>query len=590
MSKLQAACAPILLIALAGCGSWDDDEDRVPFWGFEQDTDSETETETPQDPGCQEHYLDLDGRCIRYVNFASENPECGFTWNTAFTDIQSGIDSAFAAALIHGGCQVWVAGGLYRSYVWSPTNSIKLRPGVSVFGGFAGTEKLLHQRDIPSHPTIIDGREEDGAGHSYHVVLGSSDSILDGFIVQGGLADGDPPHHRGGGLYLNAASTKVRNCVLRENRAIDGGAVFIYALQPSFADTVFQDNEAVNGGAVYSINGFPSFTDVEFLDNRADIDGGAVFFEQHYGACHPKLAEAVLESNAAGGSGGAVYNRGCSIKIDNVELEGNTAGTDGGAVATYGGSVIMENVDVRGNAAVRDGGGILAHMTKIELNRSVIHDNRANRDAGGAYLITTFGKIFSTRVTGNRGSRNGGGLAVLFDSPWVVNTTVTGNRATSGGGVHNGPRAEPTLINCLLHGNRALLAGGGLFNAELASPEIVNSILWGDLPDEIRNEDGGMAAARFSTIQGGYPGHHVFDLDPLLAKEGHWHGGGGDDEFEEYVWVDGDYSLTGGSPCIDFSDETVAPSHDASGQFWAETPGHGLPGIKVDMGPFDYIP
>jgi predicted outer membrane repeat protein len=586
--------APLLalLAAGAGCGSIDDDErSTVAFWEFEEDTDSETETsEAPVDETCPDNYLDTSGRCIRYVNFASEDPVCGLTWDTAFNDIQSGIDAAFSAALVLGQCEVWVAQGTYRSYLDAPTDSIKLRPYVSVYGGFAGNETQLSGRDVAAHPTVIDGREEDGPGRSFHVVLGSSGATLDGFVVQGGEAMGDPPHHRGGGLYLNAASTKVRGCLFRGNRAVDGGAVFIYALQPTFVDTVFEDNEAERGGAVYGINGLPIFNDVRLAGNRAAAGGGAAFFEEYYGGCHVSFSKAVFEVNEAGGDGGAIRSEGCSIKLDGSRLEDNVAGGDGGAIAAFRGFLSLEQTAVRANEAGRDGGGILAQLNGVEILRSTIEGNRAGRDAGGLFLITTFGKVFSSLLSANRASRDGGGLAVLYDAPRVVNTSITGNSATSGGGVHNGARAEPVLINDLLHGNRASFRGGGIYNADLAAPRIANTILWNDFPDEIREEGVSGMELSYSLVQGGYPGEWVLDQDPLLRKEGRWLDTGIQEEPGDDTWEDGDYRLSSGSPCIDFSDETPAPSSDAAGVFWSDMPDVGLPGVKVDMGPLDYTP
>jgi predicted outer membrane repeat protein len=596
MSQRVEACyrtARLLavLALLAGCGSTDDERDRMSFWEFEEDTDSETETyDTPDAGGCPENYLDNLGRCIRYVNFESENPVCGYTWDTSYPDIQSGIDAAFTAALVLGHCEVWVAEGVYRSFTGSPTDSIKLRPWVSVYGGFAGDETLLANRDIAAHPTVIDGREEEGPGHSYHVVLGSTGAALDGMIVQGGVADGDPPHHRGGGIYLNAASTKVRGCVFRENRAVDGGAAFIYAMQPAFSETVFEDNQAENGGAVYSINGLPLFGDVTFSGNRAEVAGGAAFFEQNYGGCHATLSEALFEDNEAAGDGGAIYNLGCSVTVNYGDFDGNTAALDGGGIATYRGVLTLESCTVSANEAGRDGGGVLAQLTAVDLARCVVADNRAARDAGGVSLTTTFGKLFSSRVVGNRGGRNGGGLAILYDTPRVVNTAITGNRADSGGGIHNGARAEPDLINALIHGNRASFRGAGIYNADLAAPRILNTIIWNDLPDEFYDEGKGGAEVSYSLVRGGYSGSNVLDQDPLLRQEGSWLDDGILGEPGDDTWIDGDYHLLAGSPCIDFSDETEAPSYDAEGDFWMDEPDAGLPGVTVDMGPLDYAP
>ena len=104
-------------LAVAGCGR-EDAVDPVPFWEADTETDSTSDTGIPpEDEDCPEDFVDDAGRCIRYVRFDAETPECGFTWNTAFAEIQPAIESAYSAALVHGTCEVWVAEGDRKSVV-----------------------------------------------------------------------------------------------------------------------------------------------------------------------------------------------------------------------------------------------------------------------------------------------------------------------------------------------------------------------------------------------------------------------------------------------------------------------------------------
>ncbi|GAH95781.1 unnamed protein product, partial [marine sediment metagenome] len=92
-------------------------------------------------------------------------------------------------------------------------------------------------------------------------------------------------------------------------------------------------------------------------------------------------------------------------------------------------------------------------------------------------------------------------------------------------------------------------------------------------------------------IQGGWPGLGNIDADPLFVELGYWADVNDQNIVVEpnepnAIWVDGDYHLLEGSPCIDAGD----PNYVAEPN---ETDLDGRPrviGGRIDMGAYEYSP
>ena len=265
----------------------------------------------------------------------------GSTWNDAFLR----LDDALSAAAASGGSvlEVWVAAGTYRpdtSLLAEPRDaSFGLVSGVSVYGGFAGGETGIADRDPEANPTILSGdlaaNDLPGflnrADNVFHVLRSSAnDARLDGFFVRGGAALAPAAETRGGGLLCVGGSPVIVDCCFEDNEAVEGGAAAFDGAEGVVINARFSGNRAERGGA---------------LIGRA--------------ASTTRIASSLFESNEAilpDGRGGALFDDGSSLQLVNLTVLNNVAATDGaGIVAVNGASTRLRNAILWANS---DAGGV----------------------------------------------------------------------------------------------------------------------------------------------------------------------------------------------------------------------------------------
>jgi len=172
---------------------------------------------------------------VIYVNAAATGAGDGSTWADAYVAVQPALDAAQA------GDQVWVAAGRY-------IGCIRLKEGVGLYGGFAGTEDPngfdLTTRSVAANRTILDG---DQAGS---VVTGPSGATnacrIDGFTITNGNAIS------GGGVFLYSSSPLIANNTIISNKArYGGGGLWVISSAATIINNVITGNAAESGGALY---------------------------------------------------------------------------------------------------------------------------------------------------------------------------------------------------------------------------------------------------------------------------------------------------------------------------------------------------
>lgn len=295
----------------------------------------------------------------------------GASWATAFPDVQAAVDAASAV----GGGEVWVAAGVYRPGT-ARASSFAMRPGVGLFGGFAGGEPERGARDWRRNPTVLSGALGGGI-HAYHVVRGCAGGLLDGFVVRDGRADGRIADGFGGGLFNWGpdASPVVRNTLITDNAARDGGGVFCFGdVRAYFQNVAITHNRAWMGGGVSLRFGASVRLDDCLIEgNEARHRGGGAVV--NYGSC-PEFNRVAFVGNRTGGCGGAVWAADQASQYGGTEpvfrgcaFTGNRAACEGGALANFDGVLTRlescafgDNHGGRGNDLANTHHGRLAEL------------------------------------------------------------------------------------------------------------------------------------------------------------------------------------------------------------------------------------
>ncbi len=360
----------------------------------------------------------------RFVNvqLASGNDD-GTSWANAYRTVD-GVARALDAATSG---EIWVARGTYRPTSGSNRmQSMILRRGIRLYGGFDGTESSLAQRDVVNNVTVLSGdlALDDAlmnfADNSLHVVLIRNTQAgvrLDGFTIEGGNADvASPPHGNtdggGGVLVEQQAGALVVQCTFRGNRALHAG------------------------GAVH-------------------VDGG-----------NSEIRSCRFENNTSTAYGGAVAVEWGTTTIDRCEFSGNTAAAGGGLILLNLSAVHVTNSLFVANVAsgITGGGaiGLTNHHSPVVTNCTVVGNSAPNGTVGGI-RITGPTRVANCIVWGNSGAGGASGSANQIGpaaSTTVLNSCVSGGFPGSGN-LSVDPRFENpgTMDFHLVYGSPCIDAG-----------------------------------------------------------------------------------------------------------------------------------
>ncbi len=449
---------------------------------------------------------------IIYVDSSAVSGQnTGADWDNAYTDLQD------ALGVITGGNEIWVAKGTY--FPTDDTNReiyFELPSNVILLGGFTGDETNSQQRDWEQYQTILSGDiglEGDSLDNSYTVLYAidtGSDTKLDGFIIEGGNANGsvpiDPstgPKKSGGGFYLKGQDKDVlmsiHNCVFRNNFATyNGGGIFLVnanagSVNTSFDNCQFYNNSAGLGGGISKFGGGHAAYENEInncsFENNKALFGGAIHIVNTYGANPIQILNASFFNNISTIGGAAIHlqhviNDTSTFKVEGCVFNGNESPGGGTLfidvinneysiriiqnqfISNIGGAIlfnalIVPDIIIKSCSFINEGIAIFGLFN--EINNCLFVKNGNGIQIPGFEPEPYSASINNCTFFGNSGSSYGGVLSLGPDQieVHINNSILVKNTAQFGGNIGVGDNTTKIFLNnCLTDFDSCL---GGIY-------------------------------------------------------------------------------------------------------------------------------
>ncbi len=245
---------------------------------------------------------------VVYVDADARGVNSGTSWTDAYALLSTAIEKTSAQD------EIWVAEGTYAP--------VRLKTGVKVIGGFAGTETAASESDPDAHKTYVSGS---GRTRALESVENESSTVLRGFYIVDGFID---VPNIGGGLLLKDSDAMFVNCVFTRNRSVAmGGAVAIRGGSPTFVNCRFHGNDGGWGsGAVFNrTRGTTTFVNCLFYENTAWETGAITVLT----GTTTFLNCTITDNHATKGKAGALFDVLGKAVLRNCILWNNTSPVTG---------------------------------------------------------------------------------------------------------------------------------------------------------------------------------------------------------------------------------------------------------------------
>ncbi len=331
----------------------------------------------------------MNAMIVRVIPTGSDAND-GSSWSLAKKTIIGAVSAA------HTGDEIWVASGDY-------SEKVSLTGGVSIYGGFAGTELIRSERN----PSVNTSRIKPSSGSCITVATGAGlDTVIDGMSLStagspGILCSNASPtisnnvvHGNGGGISLmNSAAVVVANAIGAS--ATNGGGIYISGGSPTIKDNSFCFNFAENlGGCIYLLNTTAMIVHNRFCStgNRLYATKGGVIYSNTSAAM---ILANYFQSNIADSGAAIEYGGSAALVIANNIMIGNGAFSGGAIINGLGSNAKIVNNTIVSNYSAT--GGVI----NIGTNSATIANNVIAYNSAGVDYKSKSAKFFTNDVFGN---------------------------------------------------------------------------------------------------------------------------------------------------------------------------------------------
>jgi predicted outer membrane repeat protein len=406
-----------------------------------------------------------------FVNEKASGKNDGSSWTDAFVDLQDAVNSTVCS-------EIWVAEGVYKPGAsGDDTAMFNLRSGVALYGGFAGSESSVADRNLSLHKSVLSGdvdsndahaatdeidqTADDISGDNSGTLLSligrigytpiTTSTVVDGFTLTGAsdfalICDG---------TYGGECSPVLSNLTITGNESPTDGAAMLFdasesgSARPTISDSLFKGNTAQNGGgAILAVSNDRGtldlkFNNVVFDSNNATHRAGAIWVDAEFdgGQNTIEINNSRFTNNSSGAGGGAIYAETNDSGMLEIDVAGTTFDSNN---ALYGGAIYaiangaqligkFTNSTFDGNSSIYDGGAIsLTNLfspvaTMHSFNNVTFHGNHADGDgmvdgAGGAIEVYTNPPVAGAGLSVTNTILSGDLSTKLSEGPEIHNT------------------------------------------------------------------------------------------------------------------------------------------------------------------------
>jgi hypothetical protein len=251
---------------------------------------------------------------------------------------------------------------------------INVAPGLFVENVVIGRDVIIQGAGIEA--TIVDGN----ASGAVFVIQEELAVTLMGMTVRNGRSQAEP-YAEGGGIYVQASSLTVIECLLTANTADMGAGIYGHSSIISV-----QQSQVISNSAVYNGGGIGSFwTSNTIIEDSVIANNSAMFGGGLSGQYITAYASTIADNSAQ--YGGGFYSMGGHITITQSIISGNVATQSGGGVFTGGfytnwASAVIDGSQITGNTADFGGGICGGGFSSLEISNSLISHNSAYGGGG----------------------------------------------------------------------------------------------------------------------------------------------------------------------------------------------------------------